>query len=512
MNQLSIYLNDKKYYYTFITLIVFKNHGYITSFFKGVHNWIFYLDKKKATKTALFNFAIKIPYYRRQLEDEIFKVQKSIEDDTQKLETGIPRITTMPKIGLSQEVIEENMRFMQEIDKKNADKLKISGTIYNTPDNDEITLQKRVMDFYYKSNPLHADIFPSLITMEKDIVSITKTLFHCPKNMGTGTVTTGGTESIILALFGYREYAKRTKGIQNPEVIAPSTVHPAFDKGCYYLGIKLHKIKVSDDNLIDFTQLKWCINHNTILIVGSAPSFPHGLMDDIATLSKIAKENSLPLHVDACLGGFVLGFLDRGNEFDFSIQGVTSISADTHKYGCCPKGSSVLIFRDKSMFESCYFVQSDWSGGIYATTNLTGSRSGLNLAWTWSMLNYQGFNKLHLQAKNIREGLERIKNEFKSDSDIYVFGDPSVCVVGFGSKTINIYTLSQKMKHLGWNLNELQNPPSFHLCLTNCHREDIIDNFINLRSHYLCCILAIYFNILFRKIAPPSCAFRFARI
>ena len=143
------------------------------------------------------------------------------------MEEGIPRVKYLPKVGLTNELIKENLLFMKQADSKASDRLKISGTLYNTPSVDEITLQKMVMDFYYKTNPLHADIFPSLITMEKDIVSITKNLFNCPKNSGTGTVTTGGTESIILALFGYRELAKK-RGITNPEIIAPSTAHPAL--------------------------------------------------------------------------------------------------------------------------------------------------------------------------------------------------------------------------------------------------------------------------------------------
>jgi sphinganine-1-phosphate aldolase len=462
--------------------MVFKNKGYIDGAFKSVHNWLFYKDKKRVTKSFLFDLVLNIPYYRRQLDIEIFKIDEQLQTSMRQLEEGIPRIKTLPEIGLTKQLIEESMQLMKKIDEKHGDTTKLSGTLYNTPIKEELELQKQVMNYYYKTNPLHADVYPSLVTMEKDIVSITKKLLNCPDYEGVGTVTTGGTESIILALFGYREYGRKN-GIVNPEVIAPKTVHPAFDKGCYYLGIKLNKIEVDQHNKLDVNSLKWHINHNTILIVGSAPSFPHGLMDDINLLSKVALQYKLPLHVDACLGGFVLAFLNRGHEFDFGINGVTSISIDTHKYGCCPKGSSVLVFREPSMFECCYFIQSEWCGGIYATTNLTGSRSGLTLAWTWSMLNYQGYSKLNLQATKIQNHVEKIKDEFKDDSDLFIFGDPNVCVVGFGSNTINIYDLSQKMKHLGWNLNELQNPASFHLCITNCHTDEIIGEFIdNIRS------------------------------
>jgi sphinganine-1-phosphate aldolase len=154
------------------------------------------------------------------------------------------------------------------------------------------------------------------------------------------------------------------------------------------------------------------------------------------------------------------------------------MSIDTHKYGCCPKGSSVLIFRDLDYFENCYFIQSEWSGGIYATTNLTGSRSGLNLALTWAMMAYNGKEGYRDNAKQIYKGLARIKTAFSNDHDIYVFGDPLICVVGFGSDTIDIYKVSDRMKKMGWNLNELQNPPSFHLCITNCHNRVNITLFI----------------------------------
>ena len=261
------------------------------------------------------------------------------------------------------------------------------------------------------------------------------------------------------------------------------TVHPAVDKGCYYLGIKLRKISVDDNNNIDETQLNYSINHNTIVVIGSVPSFPHGLVDNILLLNSYAIHYDAPIHVDACLGGFVFPFIKEFPPYDFRLLGVQSISVDTHKYGCCPKGSSVLVFRDKKYFECCYFIQSEWSGGIYATTNITGSRSGLNLAWTWAMLTYQGYDTLSDQANEIMENLEKIKSAFEDDSDIKIYGDPKVCVVGFGSDTLNIYKVCQHMKEKGWNLNELQNPPSFHFCITNCHTDDIIDEFIkNLRE------------------------------
>ena len=459
--------------------ITYKKTGLIDEYVKSVYNFFVYFNKTKYLNSLLFNTVIQLPYYRNKLDNEVFKVQKGIEESTQKLEDKIKnRIETIPSRGIVPNFIIEKMTENHAGDLTFYNPSKLSGTLYNLPTETEVNLLKNVIDIYYKTNPLHSDIFPSLITMEKDIVKMTKSLLNCPPDKGFGTVTTGGTESIILALFGYREYARKHKGIISPEVVAPSTVHPAFDKGCYYLGIKLRKIDVSRDNEINKEQLSWFINHNTILLVGSLPSFPHGLIDDIDLLSRYASEWNIPIHVDACLGGFVFPFLEDMPPFDFRNLGVQSISIDTHKYGCCPKGSSVLIFRDLYFFESCYFIQSEWSGGIYATTNLTGSRSGLNLALTWAMMSYNGKEGYRNNAKQIYKGLVRIKTAFGNDSDIFVFGDPRICVVGFGSDTIDIYKVSSRMKRKGWNLNELQNPPSFHLCITNCHTDEIITQFI----------------------------------
>ena len=468
----------------FILLIMFSLNINTTSFyFKNALSWALYKNKTKQIRKFVFNIAICFPYYKNQLDDKMKKIKQDLELSTLKLENGIIRQKTLPVIGANIPEIVKNIKQNANTDLAHYSKDMLSGTMYNTPDSKEIQMLKDVMDSYYKTNPLHSDIFPSLITMEKDIVSICKELLSL-KNGGTGSLTTGGTESIILALFGYREFGKK-RGITSPEVVALTTVHPAFDKGCYYLGIKLRKVAVDKNNNIDPIELSLALNHKTILIVGSVPSFPHGLIDDIELLSHMAEIKNIPLHLDACLGGFIFPFLDSYNELynnlnlcDFRNPIVSSISIDTHKYGLCPKGSSVIIFRDKSRFENCYFIKSDWNGGIYATTNITGSRSGLNVAWTWSILNSNGQTEYFNNALKIINHLERIKQAFDKNGNVFIFGEPILSVVAFGSDTLDIYKISQGLKKKGWNLNELQNPPSFHLCITNCHTEDSITKFI----------------------------------
>ena len=479
-------LISKNKFYVLLLILILKNRNYIDFYYKRAYNWLWYFSKAKFINTHVFRYSLLIPNISRKVAKSIQGVQNSIHNEITNLQEGLFRATKLTQSGINLEELKIKLSNMKNINNKHHQATQLSGAVYNSPEHSEIELIKYCIDLFYKTNPLHADIYPSLITMEKDIINITKNLFNLPVDKGTGTLTTGGTESIILALFCYREYAKKTKGITRPEIVVPRTIHPAFDKGCAYMNIKINKINIDNSNNLDYTMLTSHINHNTILLVGSAPSFPHGLMDDIEKLSEIALRYNIPLHVDACLGGFILPFMNTNTDngelaykYDFLLPGVTSMSADTHKYGCCPKGSSVLLFRDKKMFESIYFIQSDWMGGIYATTNITGSRSGLSIAWTWAILNNLGKDKFIQNAASITLGVEKIKQAFNNDSDIFIYGNPQICVLGFGSNTINIYKISNKMKQLGWNLNELQNPASFHLCITNCHRSSIIDKFIS---------------------------------
>ena len=464
--------------------------GSILFYLKCSYNFCVYKNKTKALKSYIFKIMVNSPLFLKDtFEKEILEFTNKIKDDIDTLEKNIFRSKSLPYYGIDSAMLIDKLDSMKQNDDSKYQHNKISGALYNTPSSGEMTLVTDILNRYYKTNPLHSDIFPSLITMEKDIIHSCKPLFNLPKKQGTGTLTTGGTESIFLALYTYREYGKKFKNIISPEIVAPRSVHPAFDKGCYYLGIKLNKIDIDNSNNLDIHMLKSHINYNTILLVGSAPSFPHGLMDNISLLSKIAQNYSIPLHVDACLGGFVLPFLGlrrvKLGAFDFSLKGVTSISTDTHKYGCCPKGSSVLLFRDKKMFESCYFVQNDWMGGLYATTNMTGSRAGLNIAWTWALLNNIGFKQFTEQAKHISDMVIKVNDAFSNSNSLFVFGKPMVCVVGFGSNTFDIYILSNRLKKMGWNLNELQNPPSFHLCITNRHTKEIITEFIENVEHCL---------------------------
>lgn len=267
-----------------------------------------------------------------------------------------------------------------------------------------------------------------------------------------------------------------------PISILPETAHTAFRKGAAYFKIKVHLVPCPGPSYkASISHISRLINRNTILLVGSAPNFPHGIIDDITSLSKLALSHKLPLHVDCCLGSFIVPFLTRAGfdaePFDFALPGVTSISCDTHKYGFAPKGNSVVLYRSKALRKYQYFVDAEWSGGVYASPSIAGSRPGALIAGAWASLMSTGEEgyldscvKIVGAAKRIAEGIQTrdgLRHELR------VVGKPLVSVVAFMAREgknkgegIDIYEVADGMSARGWHLNALQNPPAMHVAVT----------------------------------------------
>jgi sphinganine-1-phosphate aldolase len=257
--------------------------------------------------------------------------------------------------------------------------------------------------------------------------------------------------------------------------IIPETAHAAFLKAGEYFRIKVHRVKTpSPDFKVHIPSVSRLINTNTILLVGSAPNFPHGIIDDISSLSKLALKYKIPLHVDCCLGSFIIPFLSRAGfesePFDFKLKGVTSISCDTHKYGFAPKGSSTVLYRTSKLRSYQYFITTDWSGGVYASPSMAGSRPGSLIAGTWASLMSVGENGYIAATHSIVGTAKKIESAIRSSpalsSDLQVLGKPLVSVVAFTSATLSIYDIADGMTGLGWHLNALQNPPAIHIAVT----------------------------------------------
>jgi len=248
------------------------------------------------------------------------------------------------------------------------------------------------------------------------------------------------------------------------------TAHAAFDKACHYFGVKLVHIELDKDMAVDIPKVHRAINKNTILIVGSAPGFPHGVIDPIQQLAALAQSHNIGMHVDTCLGGFVLPFAEKLGYpipiFDFRLSGVTSMSADTHKYGYTSKGTSVVLFRTPELRNHMYFVAEDWTGGAYASPTIAGSRPGGLIAAAWAGMISIGQEGYRIYVDGIMKTAIRIIAGIKTIPELHVVGKPAAMVVAFGSTDLDIFKINASMSLKGWNLNSLQFPSSVHICVT----------------------------------------------
>lgn len=344
---------------------------------------------------------------------------------------------------------------------------KLSGAVYMDPPPELIDLQARVYKLTAYTNPLHAH-WPMLSAMEAQIISWCQKLFGGVSG-DPGIITHGGTSSIIEAINIYVQQ-KRHEGCTTPEIIVPDTAHAAFLKGARITGARL--IIVPTDKKtgqVDPRLLESFITKKTAMIVGSAPSFMNGVCDDIEALGKIALKHKVPFHVDSCLGGFITAFdedKEKKLKLDFRVPGVTSISADTHKYGFAPKGSSVLLFS-KNYKPS---TDLEWPGGLYVTKNhLDGSRSGFQIAGLYATLKYFGSRFYQQSTTEILTLSDTIREGVKKIDGIYTRGESHHMVIGLASDTLNIHVICDQMKEKGWSLSRLQNPDGFHLCVTRVH-------------------------------------------
>ncbi len=352
---------------------------------------------------------------------------------------------------------------------------KVSGTYYHGG-KDHYAFLNRVFSLFSHVNLLQRDICPSGTKFESEIISMTAKMLNAdaaralnPRDEVCGSITSGGTESIILPILAYRDRARAEKGITAPEMVVPDTIHPAFSKGAHYFGVKLVRVPVGEDYLANVEAMRRQITSNTIAIAGSAANYPHGLIDPIERLSELALEAGVGLHVDSCFGGFILPWIEKLGypipPFDFRLPGVTSMSCDTHKWGFGLKGASVVLYRNKALRRAQYFSMTDWQGGLYASPTIAGSRSAGISASTWAAMVTMGESGYLKAARRIMKTADTIKAGVAKIPELTIIGDPSYCIA-ITSDAVNIYHVNDFMASRGWRLNGLQRPAGFHICVT----------------------------------------------
>lgn len=407
---------------------------------------------------------------------ELMEIVDEIEKLLKPYRQGFLTFSQIPKVGLDKETILGELERLRASEQARWQEGYASGAVYHG-DQEHIEFVNRVYALHSQSNPLHPDLWPSAWKFEAEIVAMTAHLLGAGADTQTepcGTVTSGGTESILLAMKTYRDWARETKGITAPEMVVPTTAHAAFDKAAHYFNIRMVRVPVGSDFRADVSAMRDAITPSTIVIVGSAPSFPYGLVDPIEELSELAYQHGIGLHVDACLGGFLLPWAEKLGypvpPFDFRLPGVTSISVDTHKYGYAPKGTSVLLYRGHALRHYQYYVATDWPGGLYFSTTFAGSRPGALIAACWATMVAMGEEGYLQAAKAILETAARIKQGIRAIPELQVIGDP-LFNIAFTSETLNIYQVMASMNKKKWMLNGLHLPPAVHLCVTLRHTQ-----------------------------------------
>ncbi|ROT43258.1 sphingosine-1-phosphate lyase [Sodiomyces alkalinus F11] len=422
-------------------------------------------------RRVLYGYFLRAPGVRG-------KVQKQVGETLAKLQskmvpTNLTRYVTLPKEGLSEDAIRAELDTLANMDHTRWEEGYVSGAVYHGEE-DLLKLQTEAFGKFTVANPIHPDVFPGVRKMEAEVVAMVLAMFNAPPG-AAGACTSGGTDSILMACLSAREKAYREKGITEPEMILPSTAHTAFLKAGNYFKIKVHLVACPAPNYqVDIKAVSRLINKNTILLVGSAPNFPHGIIDDISALSKLALRKKICLHVDCCLGSFMVPFLDKAGfdtePFDFRLKGVTSISCDTHKYGFAPKGNSTVLYRTAELRRYQYYVSPDWSGGVYGSPGMAGSRPGALIAGCWASLVRTGEAGYIDACVKIVGAAKKIADKIRTtpalEAELEIVGRPLASVVAFTARNLNIYDIADGMGTKGWHLNALQNPPAIHIAVT----------------------------------------------
>jgi glutamate/tyrosine decarboxylase-like PLP-dependent enzyme len=362
--------------------------------------------------------------------------------------------------------------------------------VYNAADPELERLHEAVAREYLHENYLNPFAFPSLMRMEREVVAMGADLLH--GNPRGGKLTSGGTESLFLAVQVARDHARRQRGIAEPRVVLPSTAHPALAKACHYLDVAEVRVPVSADGRADLAATAAAVDDRTALVVGSAPCYPYGVVDPIPELAALAAGRGALCHVDACLGGWLLPFLERLGEpippWDLRVEGVTSLSADVHKYGWCFKGASLLLHRDEDLLRLQYFLYDGWPGGLYGSATTAGTRPAAPIAAAWATINHLGMEGYLRLAGQVRDASARLRAGIEAIDGLQVTGDPVPGVLEIsaaaapagpaaraGGTVVDLSAVGDVMDDRGWHLDRQQG--GLHAIVSPSHGE-VADRFV----------------------------------
>lgn len=342
-------------------------------------------------------------------------------------------------------------------------------------------LSERAHGMFSSANGLNTDAFPSLRRIQSDVVRTVTRWLH-GDGEAAGFMTSGGTESILLAVEASRQRARHERGITSPNIVLPTSAHAAFEKACAYFDVESRRIAVRESWRADPDAMADAVDDDTVLIVSSAPQYPQGVIDPVEDIALIGKARNINVHVDACMGGVTLSSLERTGEsfplWDFRVPGVTSISVDLHKYGYTAKGASVLVHRNKTLRAYQTFVTDNWLGGFYGSSGILGTKSGGPMAAAWAVMSYlgdEGYEDLSVRA---RRTCLRLADAIESIPGLQLRARPDSTLISFGAATnVDVFAIADRLRDRGWYLDRQGPPPSLH-CTIHAGHAPTIEQFI----------------------------------
>jgi glutamate/tyrosine decarboxylase-like PLP-dependent enzyme len=360
----------------------------------------------------------------------------------------------LPSQSQSKQAVLDTMKAARDHDVKWREG-RVFSLVFNAGDEVSDVL-KEAYNLYFSENGLNPTAFPSLKKFETEVVSMVASLLNGDADV-VGNLTTGGTESLLMAVKTARNYTRAARPeIKTPEVVLPMSAHPAFEKAAEYFDVKMVHVPVREDYRANVAAMEAAITPDTIMLVGSAPSYPQGVVDPIRDLAQVAVKHNLLLHVDACVGGMLLPFARQPATpfcFDFAIPGVTSISADLHKYGYAAKGASVILYRNSALRRHMFFSYINWSGGVYVSPTMTGTRPGGPIAAAWAIMNFLG-EEGYLRLTNVvMQTVRKIREGIAALPDARVLSNPEMSVLAIASDKLDAYQIGDELTARGWHLD-----------------------------------------------------------
>ena len=332
-------------------------------------------------------------------------------------------------------------------------------------------------------NALSTDAFPSLKMMQSDVLSMVGPWLGADKD-SAGFMTSGGTESILMVVKAARDQFAQTDGVTKPNIVLPTSAHAAFEKACHYFGVESRRADVGDDWRADTAAMDRLIDGNTVMLVASAPQYPQGVIDDVTGIAKLAQQHGINCHVDACMGGVTLAYLEKLGQpipaWNLRVPGVTSISVDLHKYGYTSKGASVVMYRSKSLRAHQGFFTDNWLGGMYASSGMLGTKSGGSIASAWAVLRHLGEDGYTALTQQTRNATVQLADHIVAHPQLALRAYPESTLICFGATDptlLNVFAVADELRIRGWYVDRQTPPDSLH-CTVNAIHHDKIDAFV----------------------------------